>query len=208
MRVFPCALLALSCFVTFGCASTLPPFVVNYGKTFAADAGSPSRFSGSGFVWNGKFMITAAHALPDDRPRIVIQDGMFTSRTIRGEVVVRDSDVALVKLDVPEALPSLEIAPRDLVPGERARILDGGLGSRHVLEATALYSDSLRIEGHLGSIDYGSSGSPIVNDRNEVVGIVFGTIRSGGDSLVSIYTATEIRRAMALHQSYWPVAGH
>jgi S1-C subfamily serine protease len=210
MRVSHRALLALHPFLVltcFGCAAALPPSVVNYGRLPSVESPRATAYSGTGFVWNGAFVITAAHALADDRPSIVVPDGTFSSRTIGGRVVMRDRDVALVKLDVSkgESLPSLDIAPRDLVPGEHARILDGGFGSGRTLDAVAVFPDSVRIARSLGSIDYGSSGSPIVNDRNEVVGIVFGTIRSGGENLVSLYTATEIRRALALQKPYWPV---
>ncbi len=189
---------------TLGCASALSPYVVNYGRINREEP-SP-RFAGTGFVWGGRYVLTAAHALPNDHPTVIVPTHLLSSRSIPGEVVLRESDIALIRLGIKQDLPSLELAPIDLLPGERVRILDGAYGSSIVLEATAVYPDSVRLDGLFDTIGDGSSGSPVVNERNQVVGIVFGSIHAGGERLVSLYAASEIRRALSLHRQYWPIA--
>lgn len=173
-----------------GCASTAPGSVVNYDPV-QKDLLSV-RYTGSGFVWEERFVLTSSHSCHKDLVRVVLPQGIFRTKNVRGRVVDRQNDIAIIDLGEGQDLPSLPLATRDPYPGQTLTILDGSRSSRPALQAVAISPDTLRLFEGERNIRHGSSGSPVVDEKGAVVGMVFASLRLGGKELISIHPVSEI----------------
>ena len=105
--------------------------------------------------------------------------------TLDGEVVRRDAvhDLALVRLSARLRVPPLALAETPLLPGMVVFVV----GSPHGFERSisqGLFSGDREMKGRRlaqisAPISPGSSGSPVVNERGEVVGMVVSMVPEG-----------------------------
>ncbi len=153
------------------------------------DPGEPRRSSGSGFVISGDgLIVTNAHVVEAaDWIQVRLADG----RRFGGKVIGRDNrvDLALVKIDRVEKLPTLRFADSNKV---RVGEFVLALGHPFGLEQTVSFGIVSRKGPSLtiaapgfdfiqtdAAINPGNSGGPLVNMAGEVVGINSMAARNG-----------------------------
>lgn len=162
--------------------------------------GRPVWFKGSGFIWRGRYVVTSEHALKGKRQNVVLSKNFLVRQRAKGEVIRQARGVALIRLDVREELPSLPLAEEEMVPGEPVTILDGSVSPAIEREAKALFRDSVKLESPLENLSDGISGSPVINRRREVVGIVLGTLKGGEEETVLVHSVSEIKECLRLDE--------
>ncbi len=144
--------------------------------------------SGSGFiVHDGRYVLTNAHVVANSRS---VKVKLSTGTVVKGEVTDIDqvSDLALIKLDLPEAekLPAVKFgSSSSLRPGEWVVALGSPLNLTNTITA-GIVSSVLRPSRELGlgehkpdmeyvqtdaPITRGNSGGPLVNLDGEVIGV-------------------------------------
>jgi serine protease Do len=153
------------------------------------DPGEPRRSSGSGFIISGDgLIVTNAHVVEAaDWIQVRLSDG----RRFGGKVIGRDNrvDLALVKIDRVEKLPTLRFADSNRV---RVGEFVLALGHPFGLEQTVSFGIVSRKGSPLtvaapgfdfiqtdAAINPGNSGGPLVNMAGEVVGINSMAARNG-----------------------------
>ncbi|MBM3217740.1 MAG: PDZ domain-containing protein [Candidatus Rokubacteria bacterium] len=149
----------------------------------------PRRSSGSGFVITPDgLIVTNAHVVEGAD---WIQVRLFDGRRFQGKVIGRDNrvDVALVKIDGVEKLPTLRFADSNKVrvgefvlalghPFGLEQTVSFGIVSRKgtPLSAAAAGFDFIQTDA---AINPGNSGGPLVNMAGEVVGVNSMAARNG-----------------------------
>jgi len=143
---------------------------------------------------------------------------------VRGKTILRheNSDLALVELEkLPEGVTDLPLATTPAAPGERVH----SLGNRHDAEALWLYTaGEVRQAGSLADgyfwrgkklaaaapclilqspIHPGDSGSAVVNDRGEVVGVISGGRWQAPQASIAIQVS-QVRTLLAAAQKEPP----
>lgn len=141
----------------------------------------PHRGVGSGVIVDARgFVLTNNHVVERaDEIELTLRDG----RTFKGAVVGRDpkADLAVVKIDTPEALPVAVLGDSDqLKVGQWAVAIGNPFGLGHsmsvgVISGTgrgdlglATFEDYIQTDA---AINPGNSGGPLLNIRGEVIGI-------------------------------------
>jgi serine protease Do len=140
----------------------------------------PHRAFGSGFVAdpNGVILTNAHVVRGADRVEVQLQDGRkFVSRNIHTDP---KTDLAIVRLDVHESLPYLELGDSDAMEiGDRVLAVGAPLGmagtvTSGIISAKArdihlnMYEDFLQTDA---AINPGNSGGPLLNLEGKVIGI-------------------------------------
>jgi serine protease Do len=141
---------------------------------------SPRRGAGTGFIIDdGGFILTNHHVIDGaDRIMVHLTDG----RTLRAERVGSDpdTDIALIRVESPEALPVATLGDSDtLRVGEWVIAIGNPLAYEHTVTAGVvsfigrkLFDASLdRYIQTDAAINFGNSGGPLINTRGEVIGI-------------------------------------
>lgn len=126
---------------------------------------------GSGTAWEGGFVITNSHVVPDEHARVRLPEGAQRGAT----VVARDSERDLVALRVEDAvLPA--VATRDagtLRPGELVMAFGhawgfGGDTTLGVVSATTADGEPIAADVRIAP---GNSGGPLADAGGRVIGI-------------------------------------
>ncbi len=177
-----------------GCRISHRAPVVNYDPI--AHARNAPGYAGSGFVWKDRYVITSSHSCHADRVDVILSEGLIAGKSTEGMVLSRIKDIALIDLGRNSRLRSLQLADSDPYPGQRLWILDGSRSSRPVIESRAVAADSVRVLEGEEKIRRGSSGSPVVDEKGAVVGMVFASLQIGGLELVSLHPVSEIHRML------------
>ncbi|MBP3957947.1 trypsin-like peptidase domain-containing protein [Gemmata sp. G18] len=183
----------------------LKPAVVNIHseRTVAAPgddpfrpAGQPQRVNGmgTGIVLDGRgYILTNFHVVDDvSTLRVRLHDGgSYTARIISTD---KEADLALIKIDVPKALPVIGLGTSsDLMVGESVIAIGNAFGYEHsVTDGRVSFKGrdvSLNKDmGYKGliqtsaPINPGNSGGPLLNVLGEVVGVNV-AIRAGAQNI-------------------------
>ena len=138
------------------------------------------RGSGTGFMIDGGGFILTNHHVIDGADRIMVQ--LSDGRTLRAERVGSDpdTDIALIKVESPRALPFAPLGDSDsLRVGEWVIAIGNPFAYEHTVTAGVvsfigrkLFDTSLdRYIQTDAAINFGNSGGPLINTRGEVIGI-------------------------------------
>ncbi len=159
------------------------PYQDFYGELPKGSRGQPpmeERGEGSGFIINKDgYILTNAHVVSESGE---IQVALMDGKLFKGRVVGMDRivDIALVKIDVPYALPVLPLGDSDnLKSGEWVMAIGSPFGLEQTVTAGIVsgkgrslggspYDDYIQTDA---SINPGNSGGPLINIYGEVVGI-------------------------------------
>lgn len=149
---------------------------------------------GSGFIISADGYIITSNHLVGEADKVVVKFGDESKSEIEAEVIGTDpdSDVAVIKIDVKEDVPYLELADSDaLEVGEWVIAIGNPFGLSHTVTAGIVsakgrsgfslttYEDFIQTDA---AINPGNSGGPLLNLDGKVVGInTFIISRSGGN---------------------------
>jgi serine protease Do len=140
----------------------------------------PRRGTGTGFIVEADGHILTNHHVIDGAERITVK--LADGRSLRAVVVGSDpdTDIALIKVDAPMALPNALLGNSDsLRVGEWVCAIGNPLAYEHTVTVGVvsfvgrkLFDSSL--DNYIqtdAAISFGNSGGPLINARGEVIGI-------------------------------------
>jgi serine protease Do len=141
---------------------------------------NPRRGTGTGFLIDAQGHILTNHHVIDGAERITVK--LADGRSLRGAVVGSDpdTDIALVKVDSPTALPAASLGNSDqLRVGEWVVAIGNPLAYEHTVTVGVisfigrkLFDSSLdNFIQTDAAISFGNSGGPLINMRGEIIGI-------------------------------------
>lgn len=129
---------------------------------------------------------------------------LSNNQRLRGTVIKRSwaGDLALVR--IPVAMPFLKMAIEDSQQGDHISILGHPAGYRYSLCRGWVSATDRKINLPTGqeltnilqldaSIHQGMSGSPVLNDDNEIVGMIVGVRNDGSDSIGFAHSGDSIK---------------
>ncbi|HUS10324.1 MAG TPA: trypsin-like peptidase domain-containing protein [Pyrinomonadaceae bacterium] len=158
---------------------------------FRRQARRPNRGVGSGFIVSPKGYILTNEHVVEGSNRIIV--GLQSGEKFRGTVVGIDeeTDVAVVKIDVPRDLPSVTLGDSNAAqvgdwvlaigsPFGLDQTVTAGIISKKERE-TPFFTNFQRFLQTDAAINRGNSGGPLVNMRGEVIGINSQIATSTGD---------------------------
>jgi serine protease Do len=140
----------------------------------------PRRGAGTGFLVDAEGFILTNHHVVDGAERIIVR--LSNGRSLRARLVGSDpdTDIALIKIDSPTALPYARLGDSDtLRVGEWVVAIGNPLAYEHTVTVGVvsfigrkLFDSSFdRYIQTDAAINLGNSGGPLINGRGEVVGI-------------------------------------
>jgi serine protease Do len=140
----------------------------------------PRRGAGTGFLIDEAGHILTNHHVIADADRIMVR--LMDGRTLRAERVGSDpdTDIALIKVESPRALPHATLGDSDTVRvGEWVLAIGNPLAYEHTVTVGVvsfigrkLFDSSLdRYIQTDAAINFGNSGGPLINARGEVIAI-------------------------------------
>jgi serine protease Do len=146
----------------------------------APDRDGPRRGTGTGFIIDADGYILTNHHVIDGAERIMV--GLADGRSLLAQPVGSDpdTDVALIKVDVPRPLPFATLGDSDtLRVGEWVIAIGNPLAYEHTVTVGVvsfigrkLFDNSLdRYIQTDAAINFGNSGGPLINAHGEVIGI-------------------------------------
>lgn len=132
--------------------------------------------SGAGGVISGGLVVTAAHVVEGSKTiDVLFFDGRKASATIH--YINCEQDVAILRCEIPDGIPALEVAACDPIEGEAVEVCGFG-GTTDVKEirhfSSVVSVSSARFIGLNSYCITGDSGGVILNKKNQVVGVVSG----------------------------------
>ena len=158
---------------------------------FRRQARRPSRGIGSGFIVSPKGYILTNEHVVEGSSRIIV--GLQSGEKYRGRVIGIDeeTDVAVVKIDAPQDLPSVTLGDSNAAqvgdwvlaigsPFGLDQTVTAGIISKKERE-TPFFTNFQRFLQTDAAINRGNSGGPLVNMRGEVIGINSQIATSTGD---------------------------
>ncbi|WP_010278220.1 S1 family peptidase [Paenibacillus senegalensis] len=211
-------------------ASAADNTVVKLAKIHSGAPGDPGRhyyFYGSGFWLEGGYVVTNYHVIDEiDEDNIFIADGSADLQYYAAEIIATDDekDLALLKTDNVNH-EYLTIA-RSVSAGEKVRIIGGQSEGFEELEGTILTLSSFATirnrDQSISSATYrmaydfsakpGMSGSPVLNQNGEIVGVHTASVRDSNKgyavmledlkAFVSEHLASN-DSGEALYQAHW-----
>jgi len=140
----------------------------------------PRRGAGTGFIIDPDGYILTNHHVIEGAHRIAVR--LADGRSLRAEKVGSDpdTDIALIKVSSPKALPHAVLGDSDtLRVGEWVLAIGNPLAYEHTVTVGVvsfigrkLFDSSLdRYIQTDAAINFGNSGGPLINSRGEVIGI-------------------------------------
>jgi serine protease Do len=143
-------------------------------------ADAPRRGAGTGFIIDADGFILTNHHVIEGADRIMVR--LADGRNLRAERVGSDpdTDIALIKVEAPRALPFAPLGDSDtLRVGEWVIAIGNPLAYEHTVTVGVvsfigrkLFDSSLdRYIQTDAAINFGNSGGPLINARGEVIGI-------------------------------------
>jgi serine protease Do len=165
---------------------------------FPFGGGVPQAGEGSGFVISADgYVVTNNHVVAEfDKIDVVFLDGTVLPARVLGRDAA--TDVALLKVESPKALPSLPLGDSDATrPGDWVVAIGNPFGLENTVTAGIIsakhrrslggdgprYSDFIQTDA---AINPGNSGGPLLNLSGEVVGINTMIVNSGGGGNVGV----------------------
>ena len=150
------------------------------GRGTERDRDGPRRGAGTGFLVDASGLILTNHHVVDGAERILVR--LSDGRALRARTVGSDpdTDIALIKIDSPTALPYATLGNSDtLRVGEWVVAIGNPLAYEHTVTVGVvsflgrkLFDSSFdRYIQTDAAINLGNSGGPLINARGEVVGI-------------------------------------
>jgi serine protease Do len=141
---------------------------------------APRRGTGTGFIIDPQGHILTNHHVIDGAERITVK--LADGRSLRANVVGSDpdTDIALIRVEAPAALPSAVLGDSDrLRVGEWVVAIGNPLAYEHTVTVGVvsfigrkLFDSSL--DNYIqtdAAISFGNSGGPLINSRGEIIGI-------------------------------------
>lgn len=179
-----------------GMMRNVPPgfdkFFEQFGQGMRRPQQHKQRSLGSGFIISADgYIVTNNHVVADaDVIRVNLQGATGKADSIKAKLVGSDeeTDIALLKVDVKDALPFLKFGDSDkLQVGEWLLAIGNPFGLDHTVTAGILSAKGRNIRSGPfdnflqtdASINPGNSGGPLLNMRGEVIGINTAIIASG-----------------------------
>ncbi len=169
----------------------MDPFFDDFFDNFFKDFGEreySQQSLGSGVIIDSKgYILTNNHVVTGaDEIQVTLRDG----RKFKGKIVGTDpkTDLALIKVDAKDNLPSVRLGNSDEVKiGNWAIAIGNPFGLDHTMTVgvisakgrsvgVAEYEDLIQTDA---SINPGNSGGPLVNIRGEVIGINTAIVAGG-----------------------------
>lgn len=160
-------------------------------EMFRRQARRPSRGVGSGFIVDAKGYILTNEHVVEGSSRIIV--GLQSGEKYRGRVIGVDeeTDVAVVKIDAPQGLPTVTLGDSNVTqvgdwvlamgsPFGLDQTVTAGIISKKERE-TPFFTNFQRFLQTDAAINRGNSGGPLVNMRGEVIGINSQIATSTGD---------------------------
>ena len=157
--------------------------------------------TGSGFVVDSRTIVTARHVVEGaGTVEVETWDGsqLDVAESRQAQLV----DLGLIHLATPTDIPSLHVA--DIDPAEGDDVVAIGYPEGHQLAPTSgdvlgyfsdlRYGTLGRIMRFTAPIEPGNSGGPLLAASGDVVGVVYATDRSSGESLA--VPAASVRRLL------------
>jgi serine protease Do len=170
------------------------------------DAPEPRGGFGSGFIADAKGVILTNFHVVDGASQVVVQlsDGRkFTSKDVKSDP---KTDLAIVRIEAPAALPFLELGDSDAMEiGDRVLAVGAPFGltgtvTHGIISAKDrslhlnMYEDFLQTDA---AINPGNSGGPLVNLEGKVIGINAAIkSRSGGWQGVGLAVASNMAKSV------------
>ncbi|WP_128476444.1 S1C family serine protease [Halorussus pelagicus] len=165
---------------------------------------TPSGSQGSGFLYDDRHYVTNYHVIGSaDRVSVQFDDAL--SRV--GRVVGRDprSDLAVVEVDVPDGIASLDLTDSETPIGTRVAVVGSPYGLRGSLTSGIVSGVDRQVASPVGDyripngiqtdapVNPGNSGGPLVNLSGDVLGVVNS---GGGDNIAFAISASLVRRVV------------
>jgi serine protease Do len=170
------------------------------------DSPGPREGFGSGFLIDAKGVILTNHHVVDGASRVTVQlsDGRkFTSTDVKTDP---KTDLAIVRIEAPAALPFLELGDSDAMEiGDRVLAVGAPFGltgtvTHGIISAKGrslqlnVYEDFLQTDA---AINPGNSGGPLVGLDGKVIGINSAIkSRSGGWQGVGLAVSSDIAKSI------------
>jgi serine protease Do len=151
-----------------------------FGRAPERERQGPRRGAGTGFIIDPDGYILTNHHVIEGADRIAVR--LADGRSLRAEKVGSDpdTDIALIKVSSPKALPHAVLGDSDtLRVGEWVLAIGNPLAYEHTVTVGVvsfigrkLFDSSLdRYIQTDAAINFGNSGGPLINSRGEVIGI-------------------------------------
>jgi len=160
--------------------SLLPESPDLFGRPPERERQGPRRGAGTGFIIEPDGYILTNHHVIEGADRITVR--LADGRSLKAERVGSDpdTDIALIKVSSPRALPRAALGDSDsLRVGEWVLAIGNPLAYEHTVTVGVvsfigrkLFDSSLdRYIQTDAAINFGNSGGPLINARGEVIGI-------------------------------------
>jgi len=172
----------------------------------AGDAGKEKRGTGTAFVVNPDGYLLTCHHVTDGATDIEVTLG---NKNYSGALVISDQvhDLAIVRIEA-AGLPSLSLADSDAVQqGEEVRAIGFPLSiilGENIKATRGTISGINQDEGHKvfqvdAAINPGNSGGPLVDEKAEVIGVIYAKLVE--DVATGVGFATPVNAAKSLLSS-------
>lgn len=150
--------------------------------------GDVTNWTGSGFLIHPGFVITSDHVLPEEKGKSIIKVSFDGVNKIDANVYSRntDLDIGALSIEINNITP-VDIANDEPLQGEQVAVIGAPEGWDNVVTVgyvSAVHKTPEKLPWQEWSdlifidcdIYEGSSGSMVINDRGEVIGMVMGII--------------------------------
>ena len=162
------------------------------------NVGCGSLSTGSGFAIDAVTLITNKHVVADSADlQVSTYDGRDIDVTAASTATIADLAVVRTAADLP-SYP--ELAPADPAPGDPVTVVGYPQGGRltvttgHVIGATTdpLNENLGEVLVTDAQVEPGSSGSAVLNEEGQVVGVVYAKSASGQSFIVPVSTLRDL----------------